>query len=523
LIVLPAASGGLSTPYPMNKLFILTLLLFSFSFSFSQSDSLRDYRWQIGYGSNPNTTEYGGTDFNFHESPVELSYQYRELNFDITNASICDQNGELLFYSNGIRICNSFGDTITNGNGLNPGIFADEFEDYGYPVPNGAFILPAPENNGLYSLIHERFDLFNNGGDATSFHLYFSLVDMTSPQGLVMSKNNLILYDTFDVGHTTAVRHANGRDWWILKARFDTNQFHTFLLDPSGIQLKFTQPVGNPIDGNGGLSQAVFSPDGTKYARNDGSLIAGPQFVKLYDFDRCSGILSNMREAIIPDTSYGSGIAFSPNSRYLYTTITDAVFQYDTEAPDFNASQELLATWEGDYCPAFPLAANFFMMQLAPDNKIYINSTNGVNCMHVIHNPDQAGVDCNFEKMGLQLPTYNSFSLPHFPYFRLGALPGSPCDTLGLTDATSPKLRPPLSLTLAPNPATDHLSIQLKNLSNLDRLEVRDALGKQMMAIQLAPETDKLSFDISNLPNGIYFISCFSKNKLVVSEKLVKQ
>jgi hypothetical protein len=507
----------------MNTLYILILFTCFFSFIHAQSDSLRDYRWQIGYGSNPNTTEYGGTDFNFHESPVELTYQYRELNFDITNASICDQNGELLFYSNGIRICNSFGDTMTNGNGLNPGIFADEFEDYGYPVANGAFVMPDPGSEDLYYLIHESYEVFETGSTLTSFHFYFSLVNMTSSEGMVVSKNNLILFDTFDVGHTTAVRHANGRDWWILKARFNTNQFHTFLLDPSGIQLKFTQSVGNPIDRNGGLSQAVFSPDGTKYARNDGSLIAGPQSIKLYNFDRCTGMLSNFKEAIIADTTYGSGIAFSPNSRYLYTTITDAVFQYDTEVPDFNASQELLATWDGDYCPAFPLAANFFMMQLAPDNKIYINSTNGVNCMHVIHNPDQAGVDCNFEKMGLQLPTYNSFSLPHFPYFRLGALPGSPCDTLGLTDATSPIPKSDLSLRLAPNPVRPGglLRVQFAGgQQSRGLLRLYTATGELVMK-QLANQLP-MNIPMPSTP-GLYFLEWMSDNGEKVVNKVIVQ
>ncbi|MCB0706631.1 MAG: hypothetical protein KDC34_15055, partial [Saprospiraceae bacterium] len=282
----------------MKYLYILISGLLFACTSFSQSDSLRDYRWQIGYGNDPNYPDFGGTDFNFFESPVELNYQFRNLYFSLTNASICDTAGNLLFYTNGIRVCNSFGDTITNGNGLNPGVFAEDSEQFGYKVPNGAFVLPDPGSENLYYLIHESYDICDVCSTVTSFQLYYSLVDMSSPEGLVISKNNLILPDTFDYGHTTAVRHANGRDWWILKARFDSNEYHTFIVDPTGISFRYTQEIGLAIDRNGGAAQAVFSPDGTKYARNDGSLIAGPQSVKLYDFDRCTGMLSNFQEVV---------------------------------------------------------------------------------------------------------------------------------------------------------------------------------------------------------------------------------
>ena len=436
----------------MKNQYPLLLLLLISSLAYAQSDSLRDYRWQIGFASNPTNLDFGGTDFNFHENPVALTYQYRDLNFQLTNASICDVNGELLFYSNGIQICNQFGDTITNGNGLNPGIFADDAALFGYRVPNGAFVLPDPNNEQQYYLIHESYDINEVGETATSFKFYYTLVDMSTPEGQVVSKNNLILADTFDVGHTTAVRHGNGRDWWILKPRFDSNVFHTFLLGPTGVLHAFVQEVGEPIDRNGGASQAVFSPDGTKYARNDGSLIAGPQYVKLYDFDRCSGLLSNFQEVVLQDSSWGSGIAFSPNSRYLYSSVTARVYQFDTEASDLGGSQELIAEWAGEYCPAYPLAANFFMMQPGPDQKIYINSTNGVNCMHVIHEPDNPGLSCDLEIGGLPLPTYNSFSLPHFPNYRLGALTGSPCDSLGLVDAPDLPSDQPTEIALYPNP-----------------------------------------------------------------------
>jgi len=443
----------------MRNFYLLLLWsICSFSFSHAQMDSFRDSQWAVGWRDEPDDTLFGGAFVDFKEEPALFSYSYWGIGFQNTNASICDREGNLLFYSNGIWICNRFGDTIATG--LNPGVVADLAEHSGYNITNGAFVLPAPENEELYYLIHERQEYYEEESTFTSFYLYYTLVDMSTPEGELVSKNNLIRYDTFDIGHTTAVRHANGRDWWIVKARYGSNAFDVFLLDPSGIHLDHIETAGEAIDRNGGVGQAVFSPDGSMYARNDGTTIAGPQRFKLYDFDRCSGSLGNMREDSIFDMSYGQGMAFSPNSRYLYVSTGTALYQYDTEAEDFAASRVLIAEWDGYYAP-YPSHADFFMMQLGPDNKIYISSTDPVYAIHIIHQPDEAGLACDLE-IGMILPTFN-YTLPHFPHYRLGALPDSPCDSLGTVGAKElVHSASALNLWVGPNPVARGGLLQVK-------------------------------------------------------------
>src|SRR5690606_3243059 len=53
---------------------------------------------------------------------------------------------------------------------------------------------------------------------------------------------------------------------------------------------------------------------------------------------------------------------------------------------------------------------------------------------HIIHNPNEQGDACNFELFGFYMITYISRGLPTFPYYRLGPLDGSPCDTLGINN-----------------------------------------------------------------------------------------
>lgn len=79
-----------------------------------------------------------------------------------------------------------------------------------------------------------------------------------------------------------------------------------------------------------------------------------------------------------------------------------------------------IAIYDGSVSP-FPTP--FLTAQLAPDGKIYINSPNGNNVLHVIHEPNLKGDSCHVEQNGIHLPTYNFASMPNFPNYRLGAIP----------------------------------------------------------------------------------------------------
>ena len=85
-----------------------------------------------------------------------------------------------------------------------------------------------------------------------------------------------------------------------------------------------------------------------------------------------------------------------------------------------------------DYTPSPELVATYFLAQLGPDGKIYLNANQGVNVLHVINQPDNPGTACEFDVRGVKLPTRNAFSLPNFPNYRLGPVDGSTCDTLGI-------------------------------------------------------------------------------------------
>jgi len=393
----------------------------------------RDHIWLLGYGSNPTNLTFGGTRIDFNQSPPQISYEYRDLDFNATNASMCDEAGNLLFYSNGIAVHNYLNELIENGDGLNPDPYTENWIGDGYPLPQGLLILPDPGAPNRFFLVYSTITVVIpaiQGNNYLPLNCYFASVEISAEGSVhVVEKNMLILSDTLDFGKLTAVRHANGRDWWIAQQEYAANRHYPILLSPLGINIEPVQTTGNQRPT--GLGQAVFSPNGKKYAVLSLYGFVGDQFLDIYDFDRCNGIWGNPLPIVYQDTVNGGGIAFSPNSRFLYVSSYHKIYQYDLEADDIEASRVVVAVYDGFESPP-PYPTNFSFAQLAPDDKIYINTRSVTTRLHVIHNPNAKGTACQMEQHGVQLPTRNAFGIPNSPFYGLGPEDGSPCDTLGI-------------------------------------------------------------------------------------------
>ena len=321
--------------------------------------------------------------------------------------------------------------------------------------------------------------------------------------GEVTEKNNLVYHDTF-CDMLTAVRHGNGRDWWLVLPRYNTGKYYIFLLSPEGISTPKIQQIGYPITQYSWSVQATFSPDGTKYANN--TWLGGLQ---IFDFDRCSGTLSNPVHITFPgDTISACGVAISSTSRYLYASNTGKLYQFDLHATrNIEASRQLVGVFDRF---EEPLPTTFYQMMLAPDKKIYMTCTNGTNYWHIIHYPDKKGVDCALEQH-FELPTVHSFSPPNFPHFRLFDLPGSPCDTLGIDgppppqDTTPPTPNCAGSVRLYPNPAAGFSWVEVPECQG-GTLSVFDVTGRWIRDLALDASEVRTHLDVSDLGSGIYLL-----------------
>lgn len=452
--------------------------------------------WMGGYSSG-NGPPFGGVDMEFGSGAVVVSYAPRDIDLRRTNTNITDGQGESLFSTNGVHVANATGFPMQNGLGLSPSAYTSQY-------PNGLYIcqavmtLPAPGAEGIYYLFHGTIDT-PNPATAVATRLYVSTIDMSLDGGLggVVTKNQVVINDSLNVGKITAVRHANGRDWWVFCHEPDNDVFHRLLVTPEGITVDGTQNIGVVRQPDAG--QVCFSPDGTRFAYYWGYL----SDLDIFRFDRCTGLFYDPVHIEIDDTNGSGGVAFSPNSRYLYVPSVMDVYQFDTDAADIAASMVHIAEWDGYYSPQPPFATLFDPAQLAPDGKVYIGTGNGTLHYHVIHDPDQPGTACDLEQHGVELPAYCFNSLPNHPNYHLGALTGSPCDTLGLSLGAEAWAADG-AVSAYPNPSGGEFNVSYRAQPVAGTLEVRDVEGRIVYRQRLPQWSTVHRVALNNMAAGLY-------------------
>ncbi len=494
------------------KKIVCVLLCFMSQHSFCQNQGINNW-WLLGYGSYWGTP-YGHTNINFYTGTPVLNPDSLEMDFQRTASNISDTTGNLLFYTNGYYIADATNDTMQNGSGISPTGFTI-FAPYGLTVPQACLILPKPGSNTIYYLFHNTVD--NYPYYNKSLKQYVSTIDMSLNGGLggVINKNTVLIQDTINPGKITACKHANGRDWWVMVQRVNSNTFYEYLVTPTGISNPIIQNIGTSRTNF--LGMAIFSPDGKKYASFHAEYTTDGE-LDIFDFDRCSGDLSNPVHIVIPQsTSFSGGLAYSGNSRFLYAANIDSVYQYDMLSSNIALSKQVVAAWDSFYSPNPPFSTRFDEAQLAPDGKIYISTGNGTFHLHVINYPDSAGLACDLVQHAIQFQYYYANGLPNHPNYFLG------CDTsctpclVGL----APGHEEIPSVKAFPNPTDGAFTLQFPVQSTAGMLEVYDVMGKLVYTDYIAPWSQYKRVDLTPSlskgegvkANGMYFCKLKWKDK----------
>ena len=474
-------------------LFALLSNIFSYEL-FAQGIS---NNWLFGY--------YNGIrmKINFDSLPPVPYIAPLNMNFSEAEATMSDKIGNLLFYSNGIWIANAVGDTMLNGSGISNGSFANQFYNDGIPA-QAVLILPNSNDSSKYYMFYLTFTTLVNGYWQPPA-LFYCKIDMNLDGGLggVPQKNIPLVQDTLIASELTACKHGNGRDWWIITHRYNSDMYYKFQLTPNGILGPYTQNIGTQMYVRG-LSQSCFSPDGKKFA-----CYHPLEDLDVMDFDRCTGNFSNYIHVSINDSAAAGGVAFSPNSKLLYASSTKYVYQFNTSDSNLAASKITVATWDGFYSPFAPLATTFYLSQLAPDGKIYISSTNSVKHYHYITYPDSLGLACNVCQHCMALPHYNAYTVPNHPNYFLGSDSGSVCDTLHL-GITKGELRiKNAKVSVFPNPAIDKIQISYTPSEKFQLMEIVDVNGKIVASLRKYRNNSSMT----SITPGLYFYQLIYKNK----------
>jgi hypothetical protein len=420
----------------MSRIFLICLLPV---FAFSQK---HDYVWMHG---NFNTFFIDFKDGYPRIDTVPANYSFLRTMTIMSNA-----DGVPMFYSNGCSVKNTDHQFLVNGDSLLLDDYSCNKNNYMSFTHGGGVTLPdfTPDH---YITICKSISSTLPAQPCHNNRLFTYRIDMTAEngRGAVLDKTMLVSDGCFQ--EASANRHANGRDWWIIVPDNGQDRFFRWLFTPSGLHGPWEQTLENPlIDGLWYCGWSEFSPDGSRFLIN--SCRKG---VVVYDFDRCTGLMSNPIYLERPSLLNSNLAAtFSPDSRYVYTvdSISTQLLQYDLTAADVAQTRTLLAIWDGTY-DDIVIPTIFGFMQHGPDGRMYVWA-GGSSYMHLIDFPNRRGAACRVRQRALALPGTCSGPSLYYPHFRLGPLDGSACDTLGLDNHPLCNWRWEREDTLSPLQAT---------------------------------------------------------------------
>ncbi|MEP7263469.1 MAG: T9SS type A sorting domain-containing protein [Bacteroidota bacterium] len=506
----------------MRKYIVMFLLLSFLTDTFSQN---QNSVWCFG--------DSAGIDFSNIANPIPIQ---TSMDGRGSCASISDSIGNLLFYANsrgGIsgnttRVWNKNHQLMQNGDSI-----------VGEAWFNEITIIPFPDTPSY-------FYLFTLGGIAGSSQtgFYYSILDLSlnGNLGAVIQKNTPLLNDEM-ADCVKTVKHGNGRDWWVI-AKLSSislthiNRFFVFLISPLGISAPIIHDLGNAVDGD-------FQRFSINNIGNKLMLTNTMGLMTEYDFDRCTGLISNPNNIFTEQTSDFSRLfwegAYAPNDSLFYVTTTwysfpndtSRLLQYNLFVPDIPASCDTLIELKH---PVQPSA-----VRQGPDQKIYISSFydwgfpgypypdtvyNQYNMnLSVVNSPDIDGVLCNFQPFSFYLGGKRTYwGLPNNPNYELGRWVGSPCDTItsGIEEST---IINDAEFYVFYHSGWQQLFVNAKNIKgNNSLLQIFDLSGKEVFSSAKKTQPPYFTQDVncSNFANGLYIVSLTTEKERLIG-KFVKK
>ncbi len=458
----------------------------------SSTAQKHDYNWVMGIHDMPGVAGFNNAILHFSGPGVDIEEKDLKMNFESTVVSMSDSLGQLIFYSNGCFVADADGNPMTGGVTLNPGEIHDWVCDKaGYIAPKGAMAIRLPGSANTYLLLHMggRYD----PAKKLKFGpFYYSLIDMNqnAGKGAVTSVNNVLTDGNLEP--FSATRHGNGRDWWVVVPVYGGSEYRSFLVTPNGVLGPFMQQIG-PTMNCRSIGASTFSLDGSKFARTQNCQVA------TFDFDRCSGELSDPILLDLPDNLVGGGgAAFSPDNQRLIFCSQLQIFEANLSEANPRLDSSFL--WN------YQWAVSLQNMQYAPNGQLLMNHMHRTNYISTIEYPSENGANMSFKPKGLSLPVFSVRSLPNIPNYRLFDLPFSPCDTLGINNpmVSATSLNSELANKILINPSPSYSEVLVLIQSEEKGIwALIDIAGKTALSGNWNGSSKVLN--LATMPRGIYF------------------
>jgi len=316
----------------------------------------------------------------------------------------------------------------------------------------------------------------------------------------IISVDTLLRNDTVTGGGIHACRHANGRDWWIFQSTFNHKRFLRGLLTPEG--LTFEMYEGPGPDSFEPFAFNKFSPDGSKFFH---FLPGYPRKMQIYDFDRCTGELSNLSEIEFADWIENPAdfnpFSLSPDGSKIYMgrSKPGPESSYQNIQVNVENSQMTLVA-DSVYSPC-----------LTPNLKWVVSGYQEVpftpiDRLNVFTQPNSLGNASGRIKNLYSLPV-DGFIIepPEWANHLLGPIDSTLCDSLGLNDDLTIQKVEAYSLTLFPNPGHNAVNVNTSLPVPL-RLTIRNAQGMHVFESDFNKNNFSLNYELNELTPGIYFV-----------------
>jgi Secretion system C-terminal sorting domain len=490
--------------YNMKRILIFFLLCTNALFSQDKSG----YQWIL--------LNHNYIDFRNNPPKVGIIQPNPFHNAGEFGTTICNKYGELMFQTGGCYISNKKFDIMKNGDTINSlytlrGWCIVNQGDGTFPLHQSSIALPYPNKDSFYISFNLDFEKLLPNVLPIPNHVFYHVIDMKKENGLgeVVEKKKIAIKDTLTRGYLTATRHSNGVDWWLIASKIKSNCFFVLRITENGVSLFAKQCIGDTSEVFDFGGAATISPNGKKYVKT-----FHRDSIFLYDFDNSTGLLSNFKKLKGPDTtSFGQGVQFSANNRYLYLTRYSKVYQFDLEANDVQASRTVV----GDVTnfPKDDQKGELHEMRLAPDGKIYIASPFSHRFLSVINRPNCHGKLCDFRPYAVELKFYSYGGLPNIPHFTQPPANYN-CDSLNTATEEISE-----NFTIYPNPTTGILTINTANKDvkelSIQVINLNGQVVKREILRGVNPE-----MNIQSLPTGLYFLKIKTGEGIGVA-KILKQ
>lgn len=386
------------------------LLLAVFTSLFSILPAQHDWTWTFGDSI---LMRFPGGGAPVVDTSIKTRYFFEG------SAAYSDSNSDLLLYlselgiheANGSYVAGSpafYSDQITNGLMiLDDTRHSDTL--YCYRI---SYTCPSPIS---YCVWEEKVALRDQGQDTV---VISRQLPFYSPLYTVTEK-------------LAAVPDISGKGFWLLY-HGEEDKFICARVGDGRFPTIQVQSIGSNYAGVGNnpfftVGEMTFSPQGDKVLA-----VTQTGVVDLFDFDRCTGLLSNWDSLgtpalVDPGPDHFYGCSFSPDGTKIYASEQYSynytrLWQWDLTAPDIRASKTLIYS-VGD-------SMEFGQHQLGPDGKIYVTQRHrwipldsGNLYLSVINDPDQPGLACNFSYLSLYLQgRRTTYNLPNLPNYSLPPL-----------------------------------------------------------------------------------------------------